>query len=129
LSALLVTFTSTGNCVIQHKCTVRPDYYDCLLMHITKYTQTQDSRLTLFFSKNSLHAVTSYLGEENINIETLNTDTTHAPFGEDHLFTMEAVIEIGPNVSLSKFKQTMDKLKRRLGVDIVISEHESHRDD
>ena len=79
--------------------------------------------------KGSLHAVTSYLGEERINIETLNTDTQRAPFGEDDLFTMEAVIEIGPDVSLAKFKKTMDRLKRRLGVDIVISEHESHRED
>ena len=79
--------------------------------------------------KGSLHAVTSYLGAERINIETLNTDTTRAPFGEDDLFTMEAVIEIGPDVSLAKFKKTMDRLKRRLGVDIVISEHESHRED
>jgi predicted amino acid-binding ACT domain protein len=52
-----------------------------------------------------------------------------APFGEDDLFTMEAVIEIGPDVSLAKLKKTMDRLKRRLGVDIVISEHESHRED
>jgi hypothetical protein len=29
--------------------TVRPDYSGCLLIHITKYTRTQDSRLTLFF--------------------------------------------------------------------------------
>ncbi len=28
--------------------TVRPDYSDCLLIHITKYTHTRDSRLTLF---------------------------------------------------------------------------------
>ena len=49
---VLVTFTSTGNCVIQHKCTVRPDYYDCLLKHITKYTHTR--RLTLFFRTQQL---------------------------------------------------------------------------
>jgi len=78
--------------------------------------------------KGLLHAVTSYLGEERINIETLNTDTQRAPFGDDELFTMEAVIEIGPDVSLARFKKTMDRLKRRLGVDIVVSEHESHRD-
>ena len=79
--------------------------------------------------KGSLHAVTSYLGAERINIETLNTDSQRAPFGDDDLFTMEAVIEIGPDVSLAKFKKTMDRLKRKLGVDIVISEHESHRED
>lgn len=79
--------------------------------------------------KGSLHAVTGYLGEEGINIETLNTDSHRAPFGDSELFTMEAVIEMGPDVSLNKFKKTMDKLKRRLGVDIIISEHESHRDD
>ena len=34
---------------IHHKCTVRPDYYDCLLISITKYTHTADSRLTFYF--------------------------------------------------------------------------------
>ena len=36
--------------------TVRPDYSDCLLIHISKYTHTQDSRLTLFVHNHSSSA-------------------------------------------------------------------------
>ena len=58
-----VTFTSTGNCVIHHTCTVRPDYYDCLLIHITKYTHTR--RLTLFLWKPGLNALSTFHPEQN----------------------------------------------------------------
>mmetsp|Transcript_12088 Transcript_12088/g.19521 ORF Transcript_12088/g.19521 Transcript_12088/m.19521 type:complete len:308 (-) Transcript_12088:44-967(-) len=76
-----------------------------------------------------VHQMTSYLSSEGINIEMLNTDTQPAPFDrDDFLFTIDAVIEIGPDTSLSKFKRSMDKLKQKLGVDIEISDHEAvHR--
>lgn len=62
---------------------------------------------------------------EGINIEMLNTDTQPAPFDQnDALFTIDAVIEIGPDTSLTKFKRSMDRLQQKLGVDIEISEHE-----
>lgn len=77
-----------------------------------------------------LYRVTSYLASEGINVELINTDTQHAPFGDDdELFTIDAVIEIPAETSLARFKKSMDRLKNKLGVDIVISDHESHRDD
>ena len=72
-----------------------------------------------------VHEMTSYLSSEGINIEMLNTSTTPAPFDRDEvLFTVDAVIEIGPDTSLTKFKRSMDKLGQKLGVDIEISDHE-----
>ena len=73
--------------------------------------------------------MTSFLASNGINIEMMNTDTQPSPFGDDELFTIDAVIEIQPDVSLREFKRSMDRLKKKLGVDIVISDHESHRDD
>ena len=77
----------------------------------------------------SLHAVTSYLGAERINIETLNTDSQRAPFGDDDLFTMEAVIEIGPDVSLAKFKKTMDRSSASWAWTSSSASSTSHRED
>ena len=42
----------------------------------------------------------------------------------EELFTIDAVIEIGPDTSLTNFKRSMDKLVQKLGVDIEISDHE-----
>ena len=75
------------------------------------------------------YQMTSFLASNGINIEMMNTDTQPSPFGDDELFTIDAVIEIQPDVSLREFKRSMDRLKKKLGVDIVISDHESHRDD
>lgn len=75
------------------------------------------------------YQMTSFLASNGINIEMMNTDTQPSPFGDDELFTIDAVIEIQPDVSLRAFKRSMDRLKKKLGVDIVISDHESHRDD
>lgn len=58
----------------------------------------------------------------------LNTSTQPAPFDtDDELFTIDAVIEIGPDTSLANFKRSMDKLQQKLGVDIQISDHEEIR--
>lgn len=58
----------------------------------------------------------------------LNTATQPAPFDTDEeLFTIDAVIEIGPDTSLANFKRSMDKLQQKLGVDIQISDHEDVR--
>ena len=71
-----------------------------------------------------VYQMTNYLASEGINVETLNTDTQPAPFGDEDLFTIDAVIEIGPDTSLVRFKKSIERLEKKLGVDIVVSDHE-----
>ena len=52
-----------------------------------------------------------------------------APFGDEDLFTIDAVIEIGPDTSLVRFKKSIERLEKKLGVDIVVSDHERVDDD
>ena len=76
-----------------------------------------------------VYQMTTYLASEGINVETLNTDTQPAPFGDEDLFTIDAVIEIGPDTSLVRFKKSIERLEKKLGVDIVVSDHERVDDD
>ena len=61
--------------------------------------------------------MTSFLASNGINIEMMNSGHATSPFGDDELFTIDAVIEIQPDVSLREFKRSMDRLKKNRGRD------------
>jgi glycine cleavage system transcriptional repressor len=73
-----------------------------------------------------LHEMAGSLAQEGINIEAINTDTQKAPFGDDDLFTVDAVVEIPADADIARFKKSLDRLKQKLGVDIEVSDHEPY---
>ena len=65
-----------------------------------------------------VHNVAEYLAEEQIQIETLDTDVTPAPVTGTPLFSMRATVQAPPNLTLNQLRQKLSALSDELIVDI-----------
>jgi glycine cleavage system transcriptional repressor len=65
-----------------------------------------------------VHKVTSYLHEQGINIEELETRLESAPFMGTPVFTMELVMLVSNTVSVSALRRSLEELGATLNCDI-----------
>ena len=65
-----------------------------------------------------VHRVTSYLHEQGINIEELETRLESAPFMGTPVFTMELVMLVSQGVSVSSLRRSLEALGAALNCDI-----------
>jgi glycine cleavage system transcriptional repressor len=68
-----------------------------------------------------VHAVTSILRRENINIEDLETETSAAPWTGAPMFLMRARVAVPPAVSVKKLRAELDELSAQHDLDITFS--------
>jgi glycine cleavage system transcriptional repressor len=68
-----------------------------------------------------IHDLTSYLAEQDINIETMDTDVVKAPMSGTPLFKMAGLIVVPPALSYSELKDALAHIGDKLGVDAELS--------
>ena len=67
-----------------------------------------------------VYSVAQYITSERMNIETLDTRVTPAPISGVPLFSMRAVVQAPPDLTLPKLRQKLTALGDELGVDIEV---------
>ncbi|MCF8145417.1 MAG: phosphoserine phosphatase SerB [Deltaproteobacteria bacterium] len=77
--------------------------------------------LTHFGGTRGLYALSSILGEERVNIQTISTVTHH---GET---SMEMVINVNEAPNLSRLKERIMLTSRDLGIDLALQKMEAYR--
>lgn len=65
-----------------------------------------------------VHKVTSFLQEQGINIEELESNIESAPFMGTSIFTMEVLLSVPPTVSVKTLRQSLEDLGATLNCDI-----------
>lgn len=65
-----------------------------------------------------VHKVTSFLQEQGINIEELESSLDSAPFMGTSIFTMEVLLSVPPAVSVKELRQALEDLGAALNCDI-----------
>ena len=68
-----------------------------------------------------VHAVTALLHRHGINIESLEADTTSAPWTGAPMFVMRARISIPPEVSLATLREEIETLETEQNLDIRLT--------
>ncbi len=64
--------------------------------------------------------ITRVLSEYGVNIESLDTKTSHAPMAGGMLFEASAELEISPAVDLVALQHTLEQLANELMVDLTL---------
>jgi glycine cleavage system transcriptional repressor len=67
-----------------------------------------------------VHNVAQYITSERMNIETLDTRVTKAPITGTPLFSMQAVVQAPPELTLAQLRQKLAEVGDELGVDIEV---------
>jgi len=67
-----------------------------------------------------VHRITSYLREQHINVEELETRLESAPFMGTPVFTMEIVMLVPKTVSVKKLRHALEELGDTLNCDVDI---------
>ena len=71
------------------------------------------------------HAFTRVLFDRDVNIESMTTDTAHAPFGTERLFLVDALVRLSAGAaSIDALGASLRALERDMGLDVEILEHE-----
>lgn len=71
------------------------------------------------------HAFARALFERGVNIESMQTDTALAPFGNERLFLVDALVKLPVGKSsLAAFDAAMRALERDVGLDVEILPHD-----
>ncbi len=65
-----------------------------------------------------VHSVAHYLASEQIQVETMDTRTTRAPITGVPIFSMHAIVQAPPNLTLPQLREKLSDLGDELGVDI-----------
>ncbi len=68
-----------------------------------------------------IHQVAHYLSERGINIESMDTETSHAPVSGTPLFSMTALVVVPPNLTGQGWETALECMGNRLNVDIKVS--------
>lgn len=68
-----------------------------------------------------VHKVSAFLAEQQINVETMETEIVHAPITASPLFQMEAQIKPPAGLSLESLTASMESIGEEMGVDITIT--------
>lgn len=67
-----------------------------------------------------VHSVAQYITSERMNIEKLDTQVTKAPVSGVPLFSMHAVVQAPPELTLPKLRQKLAEVGDELCVDIEV---------
>jgi glycine cleavage system transcriptional repressor len=67
-----------------------------------------------------IHEVARYLSEHNINIESMETETTPAPISGAPLFTMTAQVVVPPNLSGRDWEAGLETIGSRMNLEIKV---------
>lgn len=67
-----------------------------------------------------VHNVAQYITSERMNIETLDTRVSKAPISGTPLFSMHAIVQAPPELTLPKLRQKLAEVGDDLGVDIEV---------
>ena len=67
-----------------------------------------------------VHSVARYLALERVNVETMDTRVTQAPITGTPLFSMHAIVQAPPELTLHRFRQKLAEVGDELGVDIEV---------
>jgi glycine cleavage system transcriptional repressor len=67
-----------------------------------------------------VHQIARYLGEQGINIETMNTEVMAAPMSGTPLFTMSAVVRVPPRLSMDDLRDALEFIGEEVGVDTKV---------
>lgn len=65
-----------------------------------------------------VHRVAHYLATEQIQVESMETRTTRAPTTGTPIFSMQAVVQAPPHLTLPQLRNKLHDLADELGVDI-----------
>lgn len=65
-----------------------------------------------------VHRVAHYLASEEIQVESMDTHTTRAPITGTPIFSMYALVQAPPTLTLPKLREKLVDLGDQLGVDI-----------
>jgi glycine cleavage system transcriptional repressor len=68
-----------------------------------------------------IHQIAHYLSERGINIESMDTETGHAPVSGTPLFSMTALVAVPPNLSGQGWERALEGMGNQLNVDIKVS--------
>lgn len=68
-----------------------------------------------------VHSVTEFLSKNNINIESMDTETAQAPISGTTLFRMQAIIQIPGDVDVHQLENDLAELGENLGVDLELN--------
>ena len=67
-----------------------------------------------------VHRVAHYLASEKIQVETMDTQVSRAPTTGTPIFSMQAMVQAPPELTLPKLRQKLSELSDELGVDIEV---------
>jgi glycine cleavage system transcriptional repressor len=67
-----------------------------------------------------VHRVAHYLFQEQIQVETMDTRVSKAPNTGTPIFSMQAMVQVPPDLSLSLLRQKLADVGDQLGVDIEV---------
>ncbi|MBT3190872.1 MAG: transcriptional regulator [Anaerolineae bacterium] len=67
-----------------------------------------------------IHAVADYLSEAHVQVEDIETHVTKAPLSGAPLFSMNAMVQVPPDLALPEFREELEDLGDELGVDIDV---------
>ena len=65
-----------------------------------------------------VHWVAEFLAEQRVQVEMMDTHITKAPVSGTPLFSMQALVQAPPELSLPSLRQALFELGDKLGVDI-----------
>jgi glycine cleavage system transcriptional repressor len=69
-----------------------------------------------------IHEVALYLAQHNINIESMETETTPAPISGAPLFTMTAQVVVPPDLSGRDWEAGLEQIGSRMNLEIRVFE-------
>jgi len=89
--------------------------------------QSDDSRQTRQIVLNGadnegiVHSVTEFLSKNNINIESMDTESVQAPISGTTLFCMQSIIQVPRDVEVHQLENDLAELGENLGVDLELN--------
>lgn len=69
-----------------------------------------------------VHKVSTYLRDQSINIQSVETMVVHAPITGSPLFQMKAIVQVPPSLSAGDLRKNLNKIADEESVDIDLSE-------
>lgn len=73
-----------------------------------------------------IHQIAGYLSDHGINIESMDTETGHAPVSGAPLFSMTALVAVPPALSGRGWESALEHMGDQLNVDIKVSPAGKH---
>jgi glycine cleavage system transcriptional repressor len=68
-----------------------------------------------------IHQIAQYLSDHGINIESMDTETSHAPVSGAPLFSMTAMVVVPPSLFGQGWETALENLGNQLNVDIKVA--------